>query len=36
MKKYQLVTGGDAITDGIGIITRPRLKKTWDMLVKTS
>ena len=34
MKKYQLVTGGDAITDGIGIITRPRLKKTWDMLVK--
>lgn len=34
MKKYQLVTGGDAMTDGIGIITRPRLKKTWDMLVK--
>ena len=34
MKKYQLVTGGDAMTDGIGIITQPRLKKTWDMLVK--
>ncbi|MFS2222810.1 ABC transporter substrate-binding protein [Pantoea sp. B65] len=34
MKKYQLVTGGDAQTGGIGIITEPRLKKTWDMLVK--
>jgi NitT/TauT family transport system substrate-binding protein len=22
------------MTDGIGIITQPRLKKTWDMLVK--
>ncbi|MDU7295524.1 MAG: ABC transporter substrate-binding protein [Klebsiella pneumoniae] len=30
----QLVTGGDAKTGGIGIITEPRLKKTWDMLVK--
>jgi len=34
MKKYALVTGGDAQTGGIGIITEPRLKKTWDMLVK--
>lgn len=34
MKQYQLVTGGDAKTGGIGIITEPRLKKTWDMLVK--
>lgn len=34
MKKYQLVTGGDAQTMGIGIITVPRLKETWDMLVK--
>lgn len=34
MKKYQLVTGGDAQTGGIGTITEPRLKKTWDMLVK--
>lgn len=33
MKKYQLVTGGDAKTGGIGIITEPRLKKTWQMLV---
>ncbi len=29
MKQYQLVTGGDAKTGGIGIITEPRLKKTW-------
>ena len=36
MKQYQLVTGGDAKTGGIGIITEPRLKKTWDMLVKTN
>jgi hypothetical protein len=28
MKHYQLVTGGDAKTGGIGIITEPRLKKT--------
>lgn len=28
MKQYQLVTGGDAKTGGIGIITEPRLKKT--------
>ncbi|VEB08312.1 ABC transporter substrate-binding protein [Klebsiella pneumoniae] len=34
MKQYQLVTGGDAKSGGIGIITEPRLKKTWDMLVK--
>ncbi len=34
MKKYELVTGGDAQTGGIGIITEPRLKKTWEMLVK--
>lgn len=34
MKKYQLVTGGDAQTGGIGTITEPRLKETWDMLVK--
>ncbi|WP_428979264.1 ABC transporter substrate-binding protein [Erwinia pyri] len=34
MKKYQLVTGGDAQTGGIGIITQPRLKETWEMLVK--
>jgi len=34
MKKYALVTGGDAQTGGIGIITEPRLKETWDMLVK--
>jgi NitT/TauT family transport system substrate-binding protein len=34
IKKYELVTGGDARTGGIGIITEPRLKKTWDMLVK--
>jgi len=34
MKKYQLITGGDAQTGGIGIITEPRLKETWDMLVK--
>lgn len=27
MKQYQLVTGGDAKTGGIGIITEPRLKK---------
>ncbi len=33
MKQYQLVTGGDAKTGGIGII-EPRLKKTRDMLVK--
>lgn len=34
MKKYQLVTGGDAQTGGIGIITESRLKKSWEMLVK--
>ncbi len=34
MKQYQLVTGGDAKTGGIGIITEPRLKKHRDMLVK--
>jgi len=34
IKKYQLVTGGDAQQGGIGIITRTRLKQTWDMLVK--
>lgn len=26
MKQYQLVTGGDAKTGGIGIITEPRLE----------
>ncbi len=36
MKQYQLVTGGDAMTGGIGIITEPRLKKTQDMLVKNN
>ncbi|PLR33303.1 ABC transporter substrate-binding protein [Chimaeribacter californicus] len=33
MKKYQMVTGGDAQTAGIGIITEPRLKQTWQLLV---
>ena len=32
IKKYQLVTGGDAKTGGIGIMTVPRLKKTWQLL----
>ena len=37
MKQYQLVTGGDAKSGGIGIITEPRLKKkAWDILVKTN
>ncbi|BAN98573.1 NMT1/THI5 like domain-containing protein [Plautia stali symbiont] len=33
MKKYQMLTGGDAQTAGIGIITEPRLKQTWQLLV---
>lgn len=34
MKKYQMLTGGDAQNGGIGIITEPRLKQTWDLLVQ--
>ncbi len=33
MKQYQLVTGGDVKSGGIGIITEPRLKNP-DILVK--
>jgi NitT/TauT family transport system substrate-binding protein len=33
MNKYELVTGGDAKTQGLGIITEARLKKSYDMLV---
>ncbi|APG19577.1 ABC transporter substrate-binding protein [Kosakonia radicincitans DSM 16656] len=33
MKKYQMLTGGDAQTGGIGIMTVPRLKQTWQLLV---
>lgn len=33
MKKYRLLTGGDAQTAGIGIVTEPRLRKTWQLLV---
>ncbi|ELN2736306.1 ABC transporter substrate-binding protein [Pluralibacter gergoviae] len=34
MKKFALVTGGDAQSSGIGTIAEARLKKTWDMLVQ--
>jgi NitT/TauT family transport system substrate-binding protein len=34
MKDVGLVTGGDAATLGIGIITDARMKQTFDMLVK--
>jgi NitT/TauT family transport system substrate-binding protein len=33
MKERGLVTGGDAATGGIGMITEERLKKTYDFLV---
>ena len=34
MKDVGLVTGGDAATLGIGVITDARMKQTFDMLVK--
>lgn len=34
MKKYQMVTGGDAQTQGIGIMTESRLKQTYQLLVE--
>jgi len=35
MKKYQMLTGGDAQTGGIGIMTEARLKQTWQLLIDT-
>jgi NitT/TauT family transport system substrate-binding protein len=33
LKQYQLVTGGDAAKNGIGVITEERWKKTYDYMV---
>lgn len=35
MKKVKLITGGDAATMGIGVMTEARWKKTRDMMVST-
>ena len=33
LKEMGMLTGGDAATQGIGIITEARMKQTWDMMV---
>ena len=33
LKEIGMVTGGDAATLGIGVITEPRMKATYDFLV---
>ena len=34
LRSTGLVTGGDAQTGGIGVITPARMKQTWDMAVQ--